>query len=82
MNGAYKYNPDDYRDVLGLSDDLSKFYRLYEQYRADRTRDSFYALKFHWENLFFTIKHREVEGFLTPVMASKARAYLEDLVNA
>ena len=82
MNCAYKYNPDDYRDVLGLSDDLSNFYRLYERYRADRTDDSLFALKFQWENLFFTIKHREVEGFLSPIAASEIRAYLEDLVNA
>ena len=81
MNGVYKYAPEDYEGVLGLSDDLSKFYHLYEQYRTDRTQDSLFALKNHWEVLFFTIKHREVEGFLSPVLASETRDYLEGLVN-
>ena len=81
MNSAYRYNPEDYEGVLGLADDLSEFYRLYEQCRGDRTRDSLFALKNHWESLFFTIKHREAEGFLSPVFASEAMGYLEELVN-
>jgi len=81
MNRAYKYNPDDYRDMLGLTDDLTEFYRLYEIYRADQTEINLWMLKIHWQNLFFTIKHRELEGFLTSTVASEIRMYLEDLVN-
>jgi hypothetical protein len=81
MDCTYRYNPDDYKSVLGLADDLSEFYRLYEKYRGDKTRDSLFALKNHWESLFFTIKHREAEGFLSPTFASEARDYLEELVN-
>ena len=81
MNGVYKYSPEEYNGILGLSEDLFEFYHLYEQYRADRTPDSLFALKNHWEVLFFTIKHREAEGFLSPVLASETRDYLEGLVN-
>ena len=81
VKSVYKYNPKDYEGILGLSSDLSTFYELYEQYRADRTNDSLFALKNHWENLFFTIKHRELEGFLSPMLASETRDYLEELVN-
>jgi len=81
MKGAYKCNPEDYSGILGLPDDLSRFYQLFEQYCEDRTRDNLFALMNHWEILFFTIKHREVEGFLSPVLASETRDYLEELVN-
>ena len=81
MNNAYKYSPADYSEIPGLSDDLTEFYQLFEQYCADMTQDSFFALRVHWENLFFTIKHREVEGFISPVLASEIRDYLEELVN-
>ena len=38
-------------------------------------------LSYHWwENLFFTIKHREVEGAFSPVDASEIRNYLEGLM--
>ena len=81
MKSVYKYNPEDYKGILGLSDDLTEFYRLYEQYRAGKNDDSLFALKNHWENLFFTIKHREVEDTLSPLLASEIRGYLEELVN-
>ena len=81
MSRVYKYNPDDYRDMLGLADDLTEFYRLYEIYRTNQTEHNLLMLKIHWQNLFFTIKHREFEGFLTSTAASDIRQYLEDLVN-
>ena len=81
MNRAYKINPENYKRILGLSDDLAKFYQLYELHCMDKTQDSFYALRNQWEILFFTIKHREVEGFLSPMVADEIRGYLEELVN-
>jgi len=33
------------------------------------------------EDVFFTIKHREVEGFINPSAASELREYLEELIN-
>jgi hypothetical protein len=82
MNSKYKYNPDDFNGILGLSDDLGAFYQLYEVYRNENTQDNWFALRKHWEDLFFTIKHREVEGFLNPLEAQEIRTYLEELANA
>ena len=77
----YKYNPDDFTGILGLAGELGVFYKLYETDKREKTQDSRFALKKHWEDLFFTIKHREVEGFLTPVNAQEMRSYLEVLVD-
>jgi len=80
-NTSYKYNPNDFRGILGLAGELSAFYELCETYKNEKTQDSRSALKRHWEDLFFTIKHREVEGFLNPIEAQEIREYLEVLVN-
>jgi len=81
MNGTYKYNPDDFNGMLGMTGELVVFYKLYEADKRENTQDSRFAFKNHWEDLFFTIKHREVEGFLNPTDASDIREYLEVLVN-
>ena len=80
-NDSYKYNPDDFYGILGLPEDLSVFYKLYETNKKERTQHSWLTLRKHWEDLFFTIKHREVEGFLNPVDAQEIREYLEVLAN-
>ena len=80
-NNGYKYDPDDFNDMLGIPSELSLFYKLYETYKKERTQKSWLTLRKHWEDLFFSIKHREVEGFLNPVKAQEVRDYLEDLVN-
>ena len=80
-NSGYKYSPEDFNGILGLPGELAVFYKLYETDKKENTRDSRFALKKHWEDLFFTIKHREVEGFLNPIDAQEIRAYLEVLVN-
>jgi hypothetical protein len=80
-NIGYKYDPDDFNDMLGIPNELSLFYKLYETYKKERTQKSWLTLRKHWEDLFFSIKHREVEGFLNPVEAQEIRDYLEDLVN-
>jgi len=80
-NSSYKYDPDDFTGILGLPYELGVFYRLYETDKNEKTQTSRLALKKHWEDLFFTIKHREVEGFLNPVDAQDIRAYLEVLAN-
>ena len=81
MNGNYKYNPEDFREMLNLSDELVTFYALYEIYSENKTQHNRFAFEKHWEDLFFTIKHREVEGFLNPVIAEKIRGYLEELAS-
>ena len=81
MNYNYKYNPDDFTEMLGLSDELITFYKLHEIYNNAKTTTNWFTLKKHWEDLFFTIKHREIEGFLNPVIAQEIRDYLEELAN-
>ena len=82
MNIAYKYNPEDFRGLLNLPGELQVFYNLIENYREDSSDNNWFELRKHWEDVFFTIKHREVEGFLNPLAASELREYLEELVNA
>jgi hypothetical protein len=77
----YKYNPNNFTQVLGLSGELTAFYKLHENYSKERNWDNRFALKKHWEDLFFTIKHREIEGSLSPVIADEIRGYLEELAN-
>ncbi|MDR2545881.1 MAG: hypothetical protein LBC96_00020 [Lachnospiraceae bacterium] len=81
INNGYKYVPDDFKGILGLPNELNAFYELYETYKKENTQYNRFALKKHWEDLFFTIKHREVEGFLNPVDAYEIRSYLEVLAN-
>lgn len=80
MNNNYKYNPEDFKGMLGLPQELKTFYRLHENYEKNKTDRNRFALENHWENLFFTVKHREVEGFLNPVVANEIRGYLEELL--
>lgn len=80
MTRVYKYNPEDYKNILNLSTDLKDFYSSLERYRENKTDDNWFNFKKKWESLFFTIKHREVEGFLSPVSASELREYLEELI--
>jgi hypothetical protein len=77
----YKYNPSDFTEMPCLADELSQFYCLLEIYIAEKTMSAKLDLEYHWwENLFFTIKHREVEGSLSPVDANELRHYLEELL--
>ena len=81
MNNDYKYDPENFKGMLGLTQELKMFYKLYESYAGDKTDRNRFALENHWENLFFTIKHREVEGFLDPLTAQEIRDYLEELMH-
>jgi len=79
----YKYNPSDFTTMPCLADELSTFYNLLEAYIMDKSNSTKLDLNYHWwENLFFTIKHREVEGSLSPVDAGEMRYYLEELLHA
>ena len=82
MNGAYRYRPEDFSGMLNLPGELKVFYELLEIYKNDSSDDNWFGLKKHWEDLFFTIKHKEAGGFLNPIDASELREYLEELVNA
>jgi len=80
MNGNYRYNPEDFRGMLGLTDDLNVFYNLHEAYSKNKTTHNRFALEKHGKDLFFTIKHRELEGYLKHTTAADLREYMEELL--
>lgn len=77
----YKYNPEDFCNILGLSNELNNFYKLLEIYHENKNDDNWFTLRLHWEDLFFLIKANGVTGALNPVLAQDMRNYLEVLVN-
>jgi len=76
----YKYNPDDFIQVLGLSDELATFYKLYEDYMSDQTQSRRFALEKQGQDLFFTVKHRALEGAITGNTAYEIREHMEELL--
>ena len=76
----YKFNPSDFTQILGLSDDLAIFYKLYEDYASDKTQSNRFALEKHGQDLFFTIKHRALEGAITGNTAHEIRKHMEELL--
>ena len=80
MKSVYKYNPEDYKGVLNMFDDLSNFYRLLEEYNENKTKNNRLYLEKHSRDLFFTIKHRELEGNITHMTAEELRGYMRDLL--
>ena len=81
FTGEYKYKPEDFSGMLCLSDDLQEFYLLLEGFDQSPTDENWWPLRRQWETVFFSIKHREVEGRLSPFDAGEIRNYLEDLIN-
>ena len=80
INTIYKYNPNDFIHILGLTDGLTIFYKLYSEYESDKTQSKRFALEKHGEDLFFTIKHRALEGSITGTTANELRNYMEELL--
>ena len=81
MGITYKYNPEDFKSILGMYDDMGNFYKLYELYKEEGTRSSRLGLEKHSEDFFFTLKHRELEGSLTHTTASEIREYIGGLLS-
>ena len=78
---CYKFPPADFENISGLSEDLRAFYDLVEKFKAERSITNKYTLRSHWEDLFFLLKHRELDGSLDPVTAQEIRDYLEELAH-
>jgi hypothetical protein len=76
----YKYNPDSFTDVPNLRDELSNFYYLLGQYDDNKTVSNKIHLQKHGDDLFFTIKHRELEGALTKASAEDLREHMRELL--
>jgi len=68
---------EDYVDVPVLYDELVELIRLSDIYRADKSTYNRFIMFKHCEDLFFTIKAREVEGFINSLDYSALLNYLE-----
>ena len=80
---GYIYSPGDFQGMLGLPGDLAEYYGMLDALRDEQTESALLdAEHFWWEILYFTIKHREAEGRLSPATASEMRGYLEGLLHA
>ena len=81
MERMYRFNPVDFANISCLPYELEDFYSLLEQYKESGSQDILPALRNQWEELFFTLKHRELEGALDSSTTSEIRLYLEELLN-
>lgn len=77
----YKYDPDSFADSPGLHSEMEDFYRLLENFRATRTENNWWFLDKQRRDLFFSIKHRVVEGRLTQTQAQEMRDYYGELFD-
>ena len=77
----YKYNPDDYRDIMSMYEEMVDFYKQLEIYQEHSTLSNKYALIKQLHDFLFTIKHRELEGYLTHHTATEIREYIRGLVD-
>jgi len=81
MVSKYKYNPTDFASMPFICEDLTEFYHAHEQHRLTKTKNTRFELERLGRNLFFTVKHRVVEGRLTPMQAEEIYDYLEELMD-
>jgi len=81
MNKQYEYIPENIsKTSKDLANDLAHFYNMYEKFynnEADRLGE----LEIAWQNLFFSVKHRLIEGVITENFGENLKAYVEDLMN-
>jgi len=89
MVNKYKYDPSDFEGMMFLSEDMAAFYTECELFIKDRDKDKTerdrFIAGFNFEKslkeLFLSIKHRAVEGFLSPSMVSELEDYMIDLFD-
>ena len=81
MIKKYKYSPKKYEGMLGMPEELTSFYKLYEIYIEYKTPNNLFALEKQARDLFFTIKHRLLAGYITAADAHEMKTYIEDLLN-
>ena len=77
----YKYDLGSFADSPGLHAEMEDFYRSLEKYRAAKTKDNWHLLDKQRRDLFFSIKHRVVEGRLTAAQAQEMQDYYGGLFD-
>ena len=81
MGAAYRFDPESFSGILGVSEDLRLFYQRHTEYTAEKSLHNRLALEKQSRDLFFTIKHRTLEGSISRDMANGLREYMEDLLD-
>ena len=92
LNKEHEYCPLNVKNIIQsislplvegwISEDFDDFYSAYKSY-MNNNGDLFSRADFErkgWD-LFLSIKHREVEGFLSPAQADELREYMRDLLD-
>ena len=79
MSNTYKYNPEDFKGIPLLPDDLISFYAARDKYLETKVRSDWVIRHMCWEDLIFSIKARAVEGFISQVLAQEMKYYIEEL---
>ena len=77
----YKYDLGSFVDSPGLYAEMEDFYCSLEKYRAAKTKGNWNLLDKQRRDLFFSIKHRVVEGRLTATQAQEMRDYYGGLFD-
>ncbi|MCL1983338.1 MAG: hypothetical protein FWG53_09685 [Clostridiales bacterium] len=81
MDGKYKYNPGDFAGMMSLPEDLADFYNAHETYLNDPSKTNRFDFERKGRGLFSTVKHRAVEGFLSPVQRDEIWEHMRDLLD-
>ena len=81
MLRTYKYEPCKYSSYGLLSQDLESYYDALEKNKKDDTEHNLVHLETMVERLFFSIKHRCVEGKLNEIEAEEMLCYLRGLLD-
>jgi hypothetical protein len=76
MQPNYKYDPGKYKDIPCLEEDFKTFFELLSIYENDKSTYNALLMTDACDTLFFTIKAREIEGFLTCDQADELRIFL------
>jgi len=88
-SSKYKYNPEDFLGMMSLPEDLTAYYEACEAYKSEIdkviTEKERFRVDFNFEKslreLFLSIKHRAVEGLLSPTFVSELENYSLDLFD-
>ena len=78
---SYRFAPSRFEGILGLSEDLDNFYQSLEKRNSHCSSFCEIELQLNAENLFFTLKARNVEGLITPALFYELRDYIGELTN-
>ena len=76
----YKYMPKDFENMNGLDEDLREFYIQLEQ-RDNQSKKWNRPFEDARKILFYSLKHRSVEGYITDTLKNEIYEYLGGLFD-